>query len=92
MREVRSIMDARSDPDPLKTVLYQECDRYNALLSTLHRALRDLELAAQGLVVVTPELEVCLQHIEFANCEPSLSRHVCGLFFVQHPCTHTQTL
>ena len=61
MREVRSIMDVRSDPDPLKTVLYQECDRYNALLSTLHRALRDLELAAQGLVVVTPELEVRLR-------------------------------
>ncbi len=28
MRSVREKLDARSDPDPLKTVLYQELDRY----------------------------------------------------------------
>jgi hypothetical protein len=29
MRSVREKLDARSDPDPLKTVLYQELDRYD---------------------------------------------------------------
>ena len=38
-------------------MLYQEVDRYNNLLLTLHHSLRDLELGVQGLVVVTPELE-----------------------------------
>jgi len=30
-------MASRSDPDPLKTVLFQELDRYNALLNTVRR-------------------------------------------------------
>ncbi len=38
-------------------MLYQEIDRYNQLLLTLHQSLKDLELGVQGLVVVTPELE-----------------------------------
>merc|ERR1712070_250512 len=57
IRHVRSTMESRSDPDPLKTVLYQECDRYNALLTALHKSLTDMQLAVQGLLIVTPELE-----------------------------------
>ena len=60
MRETKMTMDARSDPDPLKTVLYQECDRYNMLLGKLHRELKDITLAVQGLVIVTPELEMTM--------------------------------
>ena len=30
--EIHSAMEARSDPDPMKTVLFQEVDRYNKLL------------------------------------------------------------
>ena len=41
----------------ISQVLYQEVDRYNRLLQTLHQSLKDLELGVQGLVVVTPELE-----------------------------------
>ena len=33
MRIAREIMNVRSDPDPLKTVLYQELDRYEKKLS-----------------------------------------------------------
>ena len=43
--------------DYISQVLYQEVDRYNRLLLTLHQSLKDLELGVQGLVVVTPELE-----------------------------------
>ena len=63
VRSVRKIMETRSDPDPLKTVLFQECDRYNKLLSAIHRALRDLELATQGLVVITPALEEVMESL-----------------------------
>jgi hypothetical protein len=28
MRQVKDKLDSRSDPDPLKTVLYQELDRF----------------------------------------------------------------
>lgn len=63
VRSVRKTMDSRSDPDPLKTVLFQECDRYNKLLSTIHRALHDLELATQGLVVITPALEDVMESL-----------------------------
>merc|ERR1711998_711825 len=57
LRDVRMTMDARSDPDPLKTVLFQELDRYNALLGMLQKMLKQLVLAMQGLVSGTPLLE-----------------------------------
>jgi dynein heavy chain len=56
-KEVRKAMSARSDPDPLKTVLYQETDRYSLLVTKLRKQLHDLQLGVQGLVVITPELE-----------------------------------
>ena len=50
-------------------VLYQEVDRYNRLLLTLHQSLKDLELGVQGLVVVTPELERIMGALlEFKVC------------------------
>jgi dynein heavy chain len=61
IRTIREKMDQRSDPDPLKTVLYQELDRYNGLLGTVHRTLKGIIKAVQGLVAVTPELEDVMQ-------------------------------
>ena len=57
VRETKMTMDARSDPDPLKTVLFQEIDRYNSLLGTVKSQLKQLVLAVQGLVSITPLLE-----------------------------------
>ena len=50
-------MAGRSDPEPLKTVLFQEVDRYNKLLKKMRSTLIDLQRGIQGLVVITPELE-----------------------------------
>ena len=52
------IMSSRSDPDPLKTVLLQELERYNKLLKILRSSLGQLELGIQGLSVITPELRL----------------------------------
>jgi dynein heavy chain len=57
MRTVKEKLDSRSDPDPLKTVLYQELDRYNKLLGTLHHTLSTIVKVTQGTASITPELE-----------------------------------
>ena len=79
VRELRQTMDARSDPDPLKTVLYQEIDRYNGLLGSLHSMLRQLVLAMQGLVSITPLLETVMEALldfkvpkAWSKCYPSM--------------------
>lgn len=57
IRAVKNRMESRSDPDPLKTVLYQELDRYNNLLRSVRTSLSNISKAIVGLVAVTPELE-----------------------------------
>jgi len=57
IRAIKQKMESRSDPDPLKTVLYQELDRYNRLLSSVRGSLANISKAIQGLVAVTTELE-----------------------------------
>jgi dynein heavy chain len=57
MKDIIEELSSRSDPDPLKTVLLQELDRYNKLLKVLQTSLAQLELGIQGLSVITPELE-----------------------------------
>ncbi|XP_017886409.1 dynein heavy chain 2, axonemal [Ceratina calcarata] len=47
---------------PLDVVLLQEIQRYNVLLSGTRGSLRDLQLAIQGLVLMSPDLE------EIFNC------------------------
>jgi dynein heavy chain len=76
---VRRGIGPRADPEPMKTVLYQEVDRYNILLLTLHQTLKASELGVQGLVIVTPELEEIIEAVlEFkvprawSTCYPSL--------------------
>eukprot|EP00752_Nemacystus_decipiens_P009956 g8879.t1 len=79
IKEVKSILAGRSDPDPMKTVLLQEAERYNALLLGVARQLADLKKAVKGLVVVTPELEEISQALlqgkvpaSWSKCYPSL--------------------
>jgi dynein heavy chain len=69
----------RSDPDALKTVLFQELERYNKLLGTMKNSILALEKGIQGLVVITQELENVYQSLLFGNvpkawsfCYPSL--------------------
>ena len=57
MRTIKEKLENRSDPDPLKTVLLQELDRYNELLSKVRHSLQSISKAVSGLVAVTPELE-----------------------------------
>ncbi|GMI05338.1 hypothetical protein TrVE_jg1168 [Triparma verrucosa] len=63
LRQVRKDMGARSDPDALKTVLFQEIERYNVLLARLARAMVDMEKATLGLVIVTPALEAAMNSL-----------------------------
>ena len=53
----RQQLASRSDPAPLKVVLYQEIDRYNGLLRRMQATLKGLQQGIQGLVVITEELE-----------------------------------
>jgi dynein heavy chain len=50
-------MDPRPDPDPLKTVLYQEIDRYNLLLKTMHASLNTIVKVSEGAASTSAELE-----------------------------------
>jgi dynein heavy chain len=79
MSEVRAALNGRSDPDPLKTVLLQEVERYNLLLVRIASQLKDLQSAAKGLIAVTPELEEVMDSIlsykvpsAWGTCFPSL--------------------
>ena len=57
IRQIKERMDMRSDPDPLKTVLYQELDRYNKLLDLIRKSLSNIIKVTQGTASVTPDLE-----------------------------------
>jgi dynein heavy chain len=57
IKAITEALRARSDPDPIVTVLMQEIDRYNILFQTVIRTLGALQLGIQGIVVITPELE-----------------------------------
>ena len=50
LRAVRKSFESRSDPDPLKTVLFQELDRYNKLLKNLKRDTQHAVLDAAKAV------------------------------------------
>lgn len=59
------------DSSPLKTVLLQEIDRYNHLLSVVKKSLLDLQKGLKGLVVISPEIEQVFEAL-FAGKVPSL--------------------
>lgn len=54
---VEAAVGSRPDPEPLKVVLYQEVERYNALLEAMRRTLVALQKGIAGTVVITAELE-----------------------------------
>lgn len=59
-KRAADIIATRTDPDPLKTVLLQELDRYNCLLEKVRGDLATVQRAVQGLVIVTPDLEAAM--------------------------------
>jgi len=61
MRETREKIEPRSDPDPLKTVLYQELDRYNALISKIRSNLSTIIKLTQGTASTSAELEEVME-------------------------------
>merc|ERR1711871_220890 len=63
VKAIKKIMESRSDPEPLKTVLYQELDRYNRLLRSVRGSLGNISKAILGLVAVTPDLEEVMESL-----------------------------
>lgn len=57
IRLVHDRVDSRSDPDPLKTVLFQEIDRYNSLLALVRSSLNTIIKVKNGTASVTAEIE-----------------------------------
>ena len=57
--------------ESMNTVLIQEVIRYNRLLSTLKRTLRDMLKALKGLVVMSAELEKMFNSL-YNNSVPEL--------------------
>ena len=55
--EAKRALASRSDPDPLKSVLLQEIDRYSKLLRAVRSSLLGLDSGIKGLTVITSELE-----------------------------------
>lgn len=51
------LADGSEMPSPYASVLRQECERYNKLLSHIKRLFSDCALAVQGMAVMSPELE-----------------------------------
>ena len=57
LAEAKDTLAGRSDPGALKSVLFQEMDRYNVLLKKMKVSLDSLELGIDGVVPITMELE-----------------------------------
>jgi len=79
LKSVKADFASRSDPEPMKTVLFQEIERYNKLLKVLQSMLKELMLAVQGMVVVTPDLEEVMENMlefkvprQWSFCYPSM--------------------
>ncbi|KOC62554.1 Dynein heavy chain 7, axonemal [Habropoda laboriosa] len=57
--------------ESMNTVLIQEMDRYNTLLNEIRQSLMMLEKAVNGLIVMTPALEILAVHILSSRIPPS---------------------
>ncbi len=76
--EVRQqdIDNATELSQPLVTVLRQEADRYNALLTTIRAHLRDVQLGLAGLVTMSTELEEVADNLYTNRVPPTWSTTV----------------
>eukprot|EP00634_Sargassococcus_sp_CCMP2135_P015201 CAMPEP_0198654142 /NCGR_PEP_ID=MMETSP1467-20131203/7504_1 /TAXON_ID=1462469 /ORGANISM="unid. sp., Strain CCMP2135" /LENGTH=541 /DNA_ID=CAMNT_0044390121 /DNA_START=83 /DNA_END=1708 /DNA_ORIENTATION=+ len=72
---IRKDFEYRSDPEPLKVILYQEVGRYNSLIAAMRETLTKLELSAQGRVVITPDLESVMAAILDAKVPTAWSKY-----------------
>ncbi|CAK9798694.1 Dynein axonemal heavy chain 7 [Anthophora quadrimaculata] len=57
--------------ESMNTVLIQEMERYNTLLNEIRQSLTMLEKAVNGLIVMTPGLEVLAVHVLSGRIPPS---------------------
>lgn len=53
--------------ESMNTVLIQEMERFNVLLSVIRKSLQDLIRAIKGAIVMTPELETMALSLEMAK-------------------------
>lgn len=53
--------------ESMNTVLIQEMERFNALLSVIRKSLQDLIKAVKGAIVMTPELETMALSLSVAK-------------------------
>ncbi|KAI4494191.1 hypothetical protein M0802_009060 [Mischocyttarus mexicanus] len=65
-------VDAKGRIPSFTTVLLQEVDRYNKLLSKIHASMENLQRAIKGFVVMSEELETVPQLWHNVNVYPSL--------------------
>ncbi|GAB5364245.1 hypothetical protein AAMO2058_000953100 [Amorphochlora amoebiformis] len=61
----KDAIDKRLEKDlsPLKTVLLQEVERYNVILFTIAKSLKDLQDGIRGLIVISSELETVFESL-----------------------------
>lgn len=57
--------------EPMNTVLVQEMERFNVLLSVIRKSLQELIKAIKGAIVMTPELETMALSLSVAK-QPAL--------------------
>lgn len=53
--------------ESMNSVLIQEMERFNALLSVIRKSLEDLIKAIKGVIVMTPELETMVLSLSMAK-------------------------
>lgn len=61
--------------ESMNTVLVQEMERFNILLTAVRRSLRDVVEAVRGAAVMTPELETVARSLSAGKCPALWSRY-----------------
>jgi len=69
--DLKTIKKNQDEKSALTTVLFQEIDRYNTLLSTITKSLKDLQKGIDGSVLISPELETVFESL-FNNSVPEM--------------------
>jgi dynein heavy chain len=81
MKELHESLESRSDPEPMKTVLLQEVERYNKLVHVLRRTLTGRHLCVVGYTVhpipASTAIQKAVQGLEAVTAE--LEEVIAGL-------------